>query len=158
MLRNRLGARRVEEDPEAAVEIVTRCARLPLALSIAAARVSNQPHLSLSTLADQLADPDRTSLDVLRSGDRATDVREVLSWSTEALEPEPARLFRLLGLHPGPDFTPEATAHLIDRTWRKRTDGWTTWPAHNCSSRQNLAATRSTTSCALTPWSWLSAR
>ena len=37
-------------------------------------------------------------------GDPATDVRAVFSWSYQALDRRPAaRLFRLLGLHPGPD-------------------------------------------------------
>jgi DNA-binding SARP family transcriptional activator/tetratricopeptide (TPR) repeat protein len=123
LLRRRLGAARIDAEPGPAVAIVRHCARLPLALSIAAARILAHPQLSLSTLAEQLADPARTSLDVLRSGDPATELREVLSWSTAALDPEPARIFRLLGLHPGPDFTPEATAHLVDRG-RLQTHAW----------------------------------
>ncbi|MGL5824579.1 MAG: AfsR/SARP family transcriptional regulator [Nocardioides sp.] len=115
LLRRRAGAQRIDAEPDAAREIATHCAGLPLALAIAAARIAADPHLPLATLAGELADPARQSLDVLRSGDRSTELREVLSWSTQALEPEAARVFRLLGLHPGPDFTPQATAHLVER-------------------------------------------
>ena len=45
-------------------------------------------------------------------GDRATDVRAVFSWSYRALSAEAARLFRLLGLHPGPDIAVAAAASL----------------------------------------------
>ncbi len=117
LLRHRLGSDRVEADPGAVRALADHCARLPLALSIAAARVSHS-RLSVAELAAQLTDPRRGPLELLRSGDRGTDVRDVLSWSTDALDSETARVFRLLGLHPGPDFTPEATAHLVDRDQR----------------------------------------
>lgn len=50
---------------------------------------------------------------MLTTGDTAaTDVRAVLSWSYEALTDAAARLFRLLGLHPGPDVSIAAAASL----------------------------------------------
>lgn len=117
LLRQRLGAERVEADPEAVRVLTAECAGLPLALAIAAAR-ADQSQLTVAELAAQLADPRRSPLEVLRSGDSATDVRDVMSWSVDALRPEAARTFRLLGLHPGPDFTPEATADLMARDRR----------------------------------------
>lgn len=117
LLRQRLGAERVEADPEAVRVLTAECAGLPLALAIAAAR-ADQSQLTVAELAAQLADPRRSPLEVLRSGDSATDVRDVMSWSVDALRPEAARTFRLLGLHPGPDFTPEATADLVARDRR----------------------------------------
>jgi DNA-binding IclR family transcriptional regulator len=39
-------------------------------------------------------------------------VQAVFSWSYTTLTPAAARLFRLLGLHPGPDTTAPATASL----------------------------------------------
>ena len=45
-------------------------------------------------------------------GEVAADVRAVFSWSYRQLSTETARLFRLLGLHPGPDITAAAAASL----------------------------------------------
>ena len=44
--------------------------------------------------------------------DSATDVRAVFGWSYQTLGEEAARLYRLLGLHPGPDFSRPAVASL----------------------------------------------
>lgn len=48
----------------------------------------------------------------LDSGDPATSVRVAFSWSTRQLSDEAARMFRLLGLHPGPDISVSAAASL----------------------------------------------
>ncbi|MFJ1806792.1 MULTISPECIES: BTAD domain-containing putative transcriptional regulator [unclassified Streptomyces] len=111
MLAARLGAPRTEAEPAAVADIVTRCAGLPLALAVVAARAATQPRIPLATLADELRDTgDR--LDALDGGDPASQVRAVLSWSYDALSPAAARLFRLLGLHPGPDVGAPAAASL----------------------------------------------
>jgi tetratricopeptide (TPR) repeat protein/transcriptional regulator with XRE-family HTH domain len=111
LLSRRLGADRVAAEPLAAADIVTACARVPLALSIVAARVATNPHLSMTMLAAELADA-RTRLDALTDDDPATDVRAVLSWSYAALSVEAAGLFRKLGLHPGHDISAAAAASL----------------------------------------------
>jgi len=111
LLTRRLGSDRVVAEPAAVDEIVTACARLPLALAIVAAHAAAQPHLPLTTLAEQL----RTTqgrLDLLSTGDPGTDVRAVFSWSYQRLTPAAAGLFRLLGLHPGPDIALPAAASL----------------------------------------------
>src|SRR6185503_18544185 len=46
------------------------------------------------------------------AADAATDLRTVFSWSYRALRPDVARLFRLLGLHPGPDVSLAAAASI----------------------------------------------
>src|SRR5207253_2815787 len=51
-------------------------------------------------------------LDVVDGGDLETDVRTVFSWSCRRLSPQAARVFRLLGIHPGPDVTMPAAASL----------------------------------------------
>jgi tetratricopeptide (TPR) repeat protein len=51
-------------------------------------------------------------LEALEVGDAATDVRAVFGWSYRALGEEAARVFRLLGLHPGPDISARAAASL----------------------------------------------
>ncbi|MEU6534800.1 BTAD domain-containing putative transcriptional regulator [Streptomyces sp. NPDC047000] len=111
LLVRRLGAERVTADPGAVREIVGRCAGLPLALAIVAARAAAQPELPLAALAGELRRADRR-LDALDGGEASSEVRAVFSWSYRALGPEAARVFRLLGLHPGPDAGLPAVAAL----------------------------------------------
>ncbi|MEQ4306225.1 BTAD domain-containing putative transcriptional regulator [Plantactinospora sp. B6F1] len=111
MLARRLGAARLDGEPQAVDEIIASCARLPLALAVAGARADTHPAFPLGALARELRDV-RAGLDVFAIGDAATDVRAVLSWSYLTLSPAAARLFRLLGLHPGPETTAPAAASL----------------------------------------------
>jgi tetratricopeptide (TPR) repeat protein len=67
--------------------------------------------LSLAALATELRHP-QNRLDTLTTGDAGTDVRSVFSWSYRQLSPTATRLFRLLGLHPGPDLSASAAASL----------------------------------------------
>ncbi|MEO3802198.1 BTAD domain-containing putative transcriptional regulator [Nonomuraea sp. B1E8] len=107
LLARRLGHDRIAADPEAAGTIVRRCAGLPLALAIVAARAAIHPAHPLGELAGELRD-------ALGALDRAADVRTIFSWSYETLGDEAAaRLFRLVaGLHPGPGCTIDAAASL----------------------------------------------
>ena len=110
LLARRLGQPRVAAESAAVEEIITRSARLPLALAIVAARAAIHPGFPLSTFASELG-PARDNLDAFAGADAVTDVRAVFSWSYRTLHPEAARLFRLLGLHPGPDLTaPQAAS------------------------------------------------
>ncbi|HEU4423915.1 MAG TPA: BTAD domain-containing putative transcriptional regulator [Pilimelia sp.] len=111
LLVGRLGAERVAAEATAVDEIVDRSARLPLALVIVAAHAVTKPDLPLATLARALRDV-RGTLDVLAGADPATDVRAVFSWSYDALTADAARLFRLLGLHPGGEISMPAAASL----------------------------------------------
>ena len=111
LLARRLGEARLAAEPAAVGEIVDRCARLPLALTIVAARAAMRPELPLVTLAAELRDS-RERLDALTGDDPASDVRAVFSWSYRALSPAAARLFRLLGLHPGPEVSAGAAASV----------------------------------------------
>jgi DNA-binding SARP family transcriptional activator/tetratricopeptide (TPR) repeat protein len=111
LLTGRLGAIRVAGEPDAVRDIITRCARLPLALAIAAARAATHPHFPLTTLATELLQEANT-LDTLHGGDPTTDLRAVLSCSYQALSTSAATVFRLLGLPPGPDISLPATASL----------------------------------------------
>ncbi len=111
MLTGRLGAARTAEDHVAVGEIIAGCARLPLALSIAAARAASRPGFPLSALAGELRDA-RARLDVLDADDAASSVRAVFSWSYQKLSDPAARMFRLLGVHPGPDIATPAAASL----------------------------------------------
>src|SRR5215470_2883129 len=111
LLVRRLGAARVAAEPAAVAEIITRCARLPLALALVAARTTTRPTGGLRMLANELRDT-RHWWQTLTDDDPTTDVRAVFSWSYQALTPAAARLFRLLGLHPGPDIAAAAAASL----------------------------------------------
>jgi len=111
LLSRRLGPERVAGDPGAAGALIQLCARLPLALSIAAARTHSQPRLSLAALTADLRDA-RSRLDALDAGHATANVRAVLSWSYQRLDPPAARLFRLLGLHAGPDISTAAAASM----------------------------------------------
>ncbi|MFC0547906.1 AfsR/SARP family transcriptional regulator [Kutzneria chonburiensis] len=115
MLVRRLGDR-VEHEQAAVDELIEACARLPIALNIVAAQAVLNPTRPLAALAEELRDA-RRRLDVLGS---VADVRTVFSWSYQALSAEAARVFRLLGLHPGPDIGRDAAADLaaldLDRT------------------------------------------
>ncbi|MEI5519559.1 tetratricopeptide repeat protein [Streptomyces brasiliscabiei] len=111
LLARRLGPARLAAEPAAVADIIDRCARLPLALSIVAARAAADPQFGLAEFARELNRSD-AGLDPFTDDDPATDVRAVFSWSYHRLSPGAARLFRLLGLHPGPDITAPAAAGL----------------------------------------------
>jgi tetratricopeptide (TPR) repeat protein len=111
LLAGRLGYRRLAAEPEATDEIIARCARLPLALSIVAARAAVHPRFPIAALAAELREA-HSELDALAGDDALTDVRTVFSWSYRTLTGPAAGLFLLLGLNPGPDLTAPAAASL----------------------------------------------
>jgi tetratricopeptide (TPR) repeat protein len=111
MLARAIGQVRLMREQSAADDIIAHCAGLPLALSIVAARAATRPGFTLSALSEELRDESRR-LDALDGGDSATDLRSVLSWSYRNLPADAARLFRLLGLHRGPEVEAAAAASL----------------------------------------------
>jgi tetratricopeptide (TPR) repeat protein len=111
LLAVRLGADRIVGEPDAAGELLELCARLPLAVAIAAARAAAYPELPLAGLTAELRDAARR-LDGLDAGDAATSIRTVLSWSYQQLAELPARMLRLVSVHPGPSITAAAAASM----------------------------------------------
>jgi DNA-binding SARP family transcriptional activator len=111
LLARRIGADRLDTEPDATEEMIAQCGRLPLALAIVAARAASRPDFALAAFAEQLRDS-RSRLDAFTAGDTATDVRAVFSWSYLALSTQAARLFRLLGLHPASRIGMYAAASL----------------------------------------------
>jgi tetratricopeptide (TPR) repeat protein/transcriptional regulator with XRE-family HTH domain len=112
LLRAVVGPDRARREPDAVAELVRLCARLPLALQVAGQRAAARPPIGLADVAAELADEERR-LQLLSSGtDEFTAVRPVFSWSYHALPGGEARLFRLLGLHAGPDISVAAVAAL----------------------------------------------
>ncbi|MGH3716941.1 MAG: ATP-binding protein, partial [Micromonosporaceae bacterium] len=97
--------------PEAVLaELAELCDHLPLALVIVAEQL-RRSGADPATLLAELRD-EQERLDVLDAGEALSDVRAVFSWSYHAWEPELARMFRLLALHPGTDISVPAAAAL----------------------------------------------
>jgi tetratricopeptide (TPR) repeat protein/transcriptional regulator with XRE-family HTH domain len=118
LLRELIGSR-VDDDGDAAVRLALQCGRLPLALRVAAELAVTRRGVALADLTAELADLQHR-LDVLETdGDERTTVRAVLSWSYQALSGDVARLFRLVGLHPGPDLDGYAAASLSRTTLQR---------------------------------------
>jgi len=111
LLARRLGPERLDSEPRAAQELIGLCARLPIALAIVAARAALSSALAMHELAGDLRAA-TSRLDVMDTGETATSMRAVLSWSYQMLTDPAARMFRLLGVHPGPDITAAAAASL----------------------------------------------
>lgn len=112
LLASVLGASLVDDERDAAVELVRLCARMPLALRIAAAKLAGRPDGTIRQLTTDLAAADR--LDALALDGDSRSVRAVFVSVYRALGPSAARVFRLLGLHPGGTFTAHAAAALAD--------------------------------------------
>jgi tetratricopeptide (TPR) repeat protein len=113
LLRRLIGAR-LDAEPDQAAALAERCARLPLAIRIAAELVAARPSVPLSRLVAELGDESRR-LDLLATDeDDYTTVRTVFSWSCRHLPDAAITAFQLLGVHPGPDIDAEAAAALVD--------------------------------------------
>jgi DNA-binding SARP family transcriptional activator/DNA-binding XRE family transcriptional regulator len=111
LLSTNLGIERARAEPAAVSELIALCGRLPLALCDVAARAVARPGLPLRALVAEMQDA-RGRLDVLDTGESATSVRVVFSWSRAKLGHQASRMFRLLGIHPGPDITVSTAASL----------------------------------------------
>jgi tetratricopeptide (TPR) repeat protein len=103
---------RIAADSSSSRKMSSHCGYLPLALRIAAALLAMDPTKPVSELEAELAEA-RTRLDHLDDGERA--VRAAFDLSYHRLPPEQARLFRLLGVYPGPDVSVTAVAAMADR-------------------------------------------
>jgi len=109
LLSRRLGSGRIRAEPQAAEELIGLWARLPLALSVGAAYAAAHPDFPLATIASEFRS---RGLDLLDTGDAATTARTVFAQSYHHLSEDAGRMFRLLGVHPGPDIGLPAAASL----------------------------------------------
>jgi DNA-binding SARP family transcriptional activator/tetratricopeptide (TPR) repeat protein len=107
------GADRIAAEPGPAQEVLRLCGYLPLAIRISAARLAARPAWTVSYLAGRLGDQ-RQRLAELTTADRS--VAAALAVSYQQLTPRQQRLFRLLGLHPGPDFDAYLAAAIASMT------------------------------------------
>jgi DNA-binding SARP family transcriptional activator/DNA-binding XRE family transcriptional regulator len=112
LLAKMIGHQRTSAEPTAVAALAGAVAYLPLALRIVAANLAALPHTSLAEYAVELGRRGRLN-ELVVDGDDAGAVRAAFDLSYDTLEPAARRLFRLLGLVPGPDFTPAAAAALV---------------------------------------------
>ncbi|RAK42194.1 NB-ARC domain-containing protein [Actinoplanes lutulentus] len=114
LLATHLGTTRVAAEPEATAELAALCAHLPLALRIAAANLAARPRHTIAATVRELRGTDLLGrLQVV--GDPESAVAAAFDISYRALPAEAQRLFRLLGLLPGPEASREAAAVLLGR-------------------------------------------
>jgi DNA-binding SARP family transcriptional activator/tetratricopeptide (TPR) repeat protein len=111
LLAARIGAERLAGEPEAVSHLIRLCGQLPLALAIAAALATAWPSRSIASVMTAMTDGNN-ALDALETGEDATSIRPVFSWSYNQLSEAAARMFRLVGIHAGPDITVPAAACL----------------------------------------------
>ncbi len=110
-----VGQDRVLAEPQAAARLVGLCGCLPLAVRIAGARLATRPEMGIADLARRLASKQQR-LQELEVDD--VGIRASFALSLEGLDAPVARMFRHLGLVPGPDFAPGVAAALSDATPR----------------------------------------
>ena len=107
------GPDRCEAEPTTVVEVVKLCGHLPLAISIAAARLRTRPQWTVFDLVERLADDHRRTR-LLQSEDRG--VTAAFPCHINTLSMLEQRMFRLLGMHPGSDIDVFAAAALVGLT------------------------------------------
>ncbi|MFG1682419.1 BTAD domain-containing putative transcriptional regulator [Nonomuraea sp. NPDC049269] len=111
LLADLVGPDRIRREPHAAARLAELCARLPLALRVASARLADRPHQTLAQYVKELSDHGLLSqLEV--AGDQRTAVRGAVDRSVETLSPAGRRLFRLIGLVPNSGITVAGAAAL----------------------------------------------
>lgn len=111
LLTRLLGAGRTGPGPYAVGEVARLCGYLPLALRIAAAHLTARPHCPITDYAAQLSERDRLA-NLTLPGDLRRTVQAAFDLSYFRLTVSAQRMFRLLGLVPGPDVAAEAASAL----------------------------------------------
>lgn len=107
LLRRRVGQSRVDAEVDSATRIAEALGNLPLALSLMAGRIQNDPDWSLADQLERLTeDPTGPRLD--------TGIETSLNLSYESLAGDQQRMLRRLGLHPGPTLDCNTAAVLAN--------------------------------------------
>ncbi|MFC3448128.1 AfsR/SARP family transcriptional regulator [Amycolatopsis speibonae] len=110
LVRRGVGARRLEAEPDDALDLVTACGLLPLAVRIVASRLAARPHWTLRSMVERLRD-ERRRIAELRAGPLA--IEAVFEVAYRQLAEPLAQDFVLLTAVAGGEFTlPEAAAVL----------------------------------------------
>jgi tetratricopeptide (TPR) repeat protein len=111
LIRAIIGDRMADTEPTAVVDLIAACARLPLALRVAAARITTRSTSVAEVVAGLVGDHDRLTA-LSSTGDDPSAVRTVFDWSYTRLPVEHARTFRRLGLHVSPELGVHAAGAL----------------------------------------------
>jgi tetratricopeptide (TPR) repeat protein len=111
LLRRLAGADRVAGEMSSAMSVARLCGGLPLALSVAGARLASRPHWPVGRMLSELEPGHRRLKNLSVQEDLA--VRPVFDVSYHELPAAAARCYRLLGLHPGPEFGPGVAAAAL---------------------------------------------
>ncbi|MEU1812773.1 NB-ARC domain-containing protein [Micromonospora aurantiaca] len=110
LLAELLPAEVVSAEPEALRDLAELCDGLPLALTVAAVRIRRHRQRPVALLVELLRE--RSPLEVLHlDGDRVISM--LLDFCVDDLTPSARRAYRLLGLHPGPDFGAAVVSEVL---------------------------------------------
>ncbi len=116
-LLGKIAGDRVRAEPEAALEVVRRCGRLPLAIRLAGARLAHRSGWRVADLVRRLGE---SALPELAAEERT--VASAFALSYDQLDSRHRRVFRLLGLQPAERFGALAVAALVglplDDAWK----------------------------------------
>ena len=110
LLRTIAGPARIPADHPAVPELIALCGGLPLAIRIVAARLRHHRALRIEDLVERLRD-DASRLNHLKDEDR--NLQALFDASYAGLYEQEQRMFRFLGLIPGPDTDAWAASHLL---------------------------------------------
>ncbi|GAB3007212.1 AfsR/SARP family transcriptional regulator [Saccharothrix stipae] len=105
-----VGAARVDDEPEAAADLVGLCGHLPLAIRIVSAHLQRRPQWTIRSLTERMTREKRRLAALAAAADHGVTTAFTLSY--RALTPDQRRVFRLLGLHPGVEIDAHAAAAL----------------------------------------------
>jgi DNA-binding SARP family transcriptional activator/tetratricopeptide (TPR) repeat protein len=108
-----IGADRASAEPDALVELVRVCGRLPLALRIAGANLAANPDRSLADYLTEMRQFGRLT-ELAIDGDEPSAVRVAFDHSYLRLRDRDREFFQILGQTPGPDISVSAAAALAD--------------------------------------------
>ncbi|MEV8372631.1 BTAD domain-containing putative transcriptional regulator [Kribbella sp. NPDC056861] len=111
LLATYVGAERMAEEPEAAAALVRACDRLPLALSIAGAKLLSRSHWALGDLVERLTD-EKQRLDELSY--RGVELRSTIGLSYRSLSAPARVLFGRIGAVRFTDLPQWAPGALLD--------------------------------------------
>ncbi len=121
LLERLIGADRIGAERDDARSLVDLCGTLPLAVCASGARLAARRRWPIARAVAELGDEARR-LSALRTGEGDISVDAVFNTSYQALDDTQARAYRLLGVHPGPDFDVSAAAALLEMDEDHATD------------------------------------
>jgi DNA-binding SARP family transcriptional activator len=106
-----VGVQRTAQEPVSLRRLAALCGRLPIALSIAGAKLASKPHWTVQNLMQRMVDPARR-LDELSHG--SLSVRDSFASAYEALDDNIARMCRRLAILETEDFAAWPGAAMLD--------------------------------------------